>query len=181
MAAGDLYKDLTGPSGTENNMGGTEQFFYFTPRRDIKTWGEPASADLGTDDEFSVKTAHIMNTGKKFNQMYTTIDTSELEGAPNGEIDGRSEKLTFKFFYPGSEKECNAFKNRAKRDQFIFIIPLANGKLVQIGSKKWSSYVTGTFKTGTTSGRGAGTEFEVTCHMPDLLYYEAAIPLVPAV
>ncbi|GAB3550619.1 hypothetical protein [Spirosoma fluminis] len=174
------YKDLLGPDGTENNMGGTQQFFFFTPHEDILTFGEPAASPSDADDKYVIKVAHIMKSGKKFLTVYTTIDTSELEQALNGEIDGRSFKPTFKFFYPGSKKESIAFVNRVKNGKFVFIVPLSDGTMIQIGAKQWCAYVSPNFKTGTTSGRGKGTEFEVMAYQPDIMIYEAAVPTTPA-
>ncbi|MBD2700136.1 hypothetical protein IC229_05785 [Spirosoma sp. BT702] len=174
------YKDLLGPDGTENNMGGTRQFFHFAPHADILTFGAPAASPSDPDDKYNITIAHVMKSGKKFNTMYCTIDTSELELGSNGEIDGKSFKPTFKFFYPGSKKDAIAFANQCKNDKFVFLVPLSDGTIVQIGGQFFVAYITPNFKTGATSGRGKGWEFEVMAYQPEFMVYTAAVPLTPA-
>ncbi|QJD79531.1 hypothetical protein [Spirosoma rhododendri] len=147
----------------------------------IKTFGTPPANPATPADAYVITTPHVCNTGKNFTQVYCTPDTSELEGGMNGEIDGRSFKVTFKFFYPGSKKELFAFKNRVKNDKFVLEVPLSDGTIIQIGSAKFPAYIAPSFKSEKMSGRGKGAEFEVTCWMPDMLIYSAAIPLTPAV
>ena len=70
-------------------MGGTRQFFHFARHADFDTFAKPAAAPADADDQFVIATPHIMKEGKKFNQMYLTSDTGELESGSNGEIDGK--------------------------------------------------------------------------------------------
>ncbi|GAB3956707.1 hypothetical protein GCM10028805_47410 [Spirosoma harenae] len=174
------YKSLLGPDGTENNMGGTRQFFHFAPWGDILTFGAPAANPSDADDLYNITTAHTMKSGKQFFTMYCTIDTSELESGSIGEIDGKSYNPKFTFFYPGSKKDALRFSNQCKNDKFVVIPVLADGTLVQLGGQYFCAYITGNFKSGKTTGRGKGWEFEVMSYQPDLLYYTAAVPLTPA-
>lgn len=169
-----------GSDGTENNMGGTRQFFNFAPYADFATFGAPASNPSDPDDAYVIATAHTMKTGKNFLTMYTTIDTSELESGLIGEIDGQSFNPKFTFFYPGSKKDVLAWANKAKNDKFIFIVPLSDGTKIQIGNEFFCAYVKPNFKSGKTTGRGKGWEIEVSAYQPDLYYYTAAVPLTPA-
>lgn len=175
-----MYKDLIGPDGTENNMGGTQQFSFYSRHADILTFQKPVIGDAGTDDEFSIKVPHVMKATKKFLKMYGTLDTTELEAALQGERDGKSNKFTFKFLYPGSKKESIVFQNNAKNDKFVWIVPLSDGTMLQLGSEEWTCDVMPNFKSNKNSG-SKGTEFIVECMMPDILLYEAAVPLTPAV
>jgi hypothetical protein len=174
------YKDMLGPDGTENNMGGTEQFFFFISHSDVLTFKKPDPADAATDDAYVISEAHVCKSGKKFFKMYATIDTTELEMALNGDIDGQSFKPTFKFFHPGSKKELITFINRIKNDKFLVIVPLADGTLIQIGTEKFVAYMKPNFKSEKTSGRGKGAEFEVMAFQPDIYLYDATIPVTPA-
>ncbi|QIP16807.1 hypothetical protein G8759_31280 [Spirosoma aureum] len=171
------YADLIGPDGTENNMGGTAQFLYFTPWIDIATFAAPAALPA---QQSLLTTPHTMKTGKKFQTLYVTIDTSDLEIALNGDIDGISFKPTLKCFYPGFSDGIVDFINKAKNDKFLFLVPLPDGKIVQIGSSRFVAYVKPSPKTDKTTGRGRGTEFEIFCFQPDYLIYNAAVPLTPA-
>ena len=173
------HKDLLGPDGTENNMGGTEQFFYISSHANILTFGTPAAAPVDPDDKYVIATAHTMKTGKKFAKIYGTIDTTELEQAMNGDVDGMSFKPTFKFFHPGSAKALIAFVNRVKNDKVVMLVPLADGTIMQIGSEKFVGYMKPAFKSDKTTGRGKGAEFECYAYQPDIMIYAAAIPLTP--
>lgn len=170
-----------GPDGSENNMGGVKQFFSYIPWNDVLTFAAPDPADATTDDKYVIKTDHAAKSTKKFLQMYCTIDTAELEAAASGGIDGRSEKLSFKFFHPGSKKEVIKFINESKNDKFMFLVPLTDGTIIQLGSADYCAYVSKTFKTDKTTGRGKGTEFMVECYMSDILIYAGAISYTPAV
>ncbi|GAB3958197.1 hypothetical protein GCM10028805_52070 [Spirosoma harenae] len=174
------YKNLLGPDGTESNMGGTRQFFYFAPWGDILTFATPAANPADSDDLYNLTVAHIMKSGKKFLTMYCTIDTSSLESGSNGEIDGKSFKPVFKFFYPGSKKDALAFANLCKNDKFVVIVPLSDGTQIQLGGAFFCAYITPNFNSATTSGRGKGWEFEVMAFQPDLMQYTAAVPLTAA-
>lgn len=172
------YKDLLGPDGTEVNMGGVAQIAYFARIDDIKTF---ATAAASPANPYVLTTGHVMNTGKKFNKIYITLDTGELDFGSNGEMDGRSFKPTFKFFYPGISDDAVQFVNDVKNDKLLFIVELPDGKMLQIGSSRFFCSVSPNFKTTTTSGRGRGTEIEVTCYTPYIYVYGAAVPLTPGV
>lgn len=172
------YKDLTGPDGTEVNMGGVAQIAYIARIDDILTFAAPATTPGA--NAYVLKTPHVMKTGKKMTKIYITLDTGELEFGINGEIDGRSFKPQFKFFYPGITDDALQFINDSKNDKFLFIVELPDGKLLQIGSARFFATLTGNFKTTTTSGRGRGTEFEAMAYTPYIYRYDAAVPLTAA-
>lgn len=178
------YKSLMGPDGTENNQGGTKQWLYWASviQDLLENTGVkmPDPADSATDDKYVVKVPHICKSGRMFNKIYTTVDTSELEAAMAGQIDGRSEALKLTFFYPGSKKDLIKFMNESKNDRFLFLVPLSDGTIIQLGSPDQSAYVSHNFKSDKTTGRGKGTTFTVECWMPDIIIYEAAIPLTAA-
>ncbi len=173
------YKDLLGPDGgaAENNMGGTAQIVYYAKVSDILTFAKPA---LNAENPFVHTQPFVMKTGKKFNQLYCTLDSSQLDYGEVGEFDGKSYKPEFKMFYPGLSNDWVQFINEAKNDKFIFIVPLPDGKMVQIGTDKFFAYVMGLPKTGLVSGRGKGSELTVMSYQPNIYIYEAAVPLTAA-
>lgn len=171
------YKDYLGPDGTEVNMGGVAQIAYFARVDDVKTWATPSAA--AGANPYVLTVPHVMQTGKKFNRVYITQDTGELDFGSNGEQDGKSFKPTFKFFYPGIGDDALQFINDIKNDKLVFIIELPDGKMLQMGSSRFFCTVSPNFKTTTTSGRGRGTEIEVTCFTPYIYVYAAAVPLTP--
>ncbi|MCX6216477.1 hypothetical protein [Spirosoma sp.] len=172
------YKELTAPDGEDVNMGGTQQTVYFAPVSHIGTY--PAAATTEGANPYVMTTPFVMKQGKKFIPMYTTQDMSDLDFGSNGEADGKSFKPVLKLFYPGLTDDALLFINNIKNDKIILLVPLANGKVLQLGNGQFFMTVSPNFKTGTVSGRGIGTEIEVMGYLPYIYRYAAAIPLVAA-
>ena len=173
-----VYKDYMGPTGDEVNMGGVAQMAYFARVEDILTFASAANAAL---NPYVLTMPHIMKPGKKFNRVYSTQDTGEVDFGSNGETDGKSFKPTYKFFYPGITDDTLHFINDVKNDKLLFIVELPDGKMLQLGSSRFFMTVSPNFKTTNTSGRGRGTEFEVMGYQPYIFVYAAAVPLTAAV
>lgn len=171
------YKELTAPDGTDNNMGGTQQIVYFAPISHILTYPTAAASPA---NPYVLTTPYTMKTGKKFIPMYTTQDMSELDFGSNGEADGKSFKPTLKLFYPGLTDDALQLINDIKNDKVNLLVPLPNGKILQLGNGQFFMTVSPNLKTGTISGRGLGTEIEITGYLPYIYRYAAAIPLVAA-
>ena len=158
------YKDMTGPDGTEVNMGGTSQVAFFARVDDVLTWPGPATAQGA--NPYVNTTPFVMKQGKKFQKLYITQDTGELDFGSNGEQDGKSFKPVLKTFYPGASDDALQFINDAKNDKFVLIVELPDGKLIQLGSARFFITLSPTFKTVTTSGRGRGYELEWMGYTP---------------
>lgn len=173
------YADIDGPNGTENNMGGTAQVIYFAPVRDILTIQKPATTPTALDEYVEITTAHVMKTGKKFTKMYVTMDTGEIEDEMQGDRDARSLKSTLKFRTPGQNSDLLGFMTQAKNDRFIVLVPLADGKIRQLGSEQFYAEIAGKVMSGKNSSGYRGIEGEITCFGPAYLVYTAAIPLTP--
>lgn len=171
------YASLLGPDGTENNMGGTAQIVYWAPVSDILTFAKPAAAPA---NPYVNTLPFVMKQGKRFYELYTTIDTSEIDLGENGEIDGKSFKPSVKLFYPGLKPDGVQFINQIKNDKIVMLVPLADDTIVQIGMEKFFAYASASFKSTTTSGRGKGTEITVMSYQPNIYLYAAAVPLTPA-
>jgi hypothetical protein len=171
------YKDLLGPDGSENNMGGTSQYIYIASVADILTY---ASAAQNATNPYVHTQPFVMKPGKKFWTLYTTIYTSEIESGSNGEIDGKSFKPSVKVFYPGLSDDALLVINRLKNDKLVLLVPLADDTIVQVGTAKFHAFANPNFKSTTTSGRGKGTEIEFMSFQPNFLKYAAAIPTTPA-
>lgn len=175
------YTDLMAPCPNKGGkMGGTKQYLHYARHDDFETFGVPEEAANGTADQYVIKTAHKLKTGARFYQLYVTMDTSELEYALNGETDGKSFKPQLKFVHPGLYKEVITFMNNSKNDQFIFIVTLTNGMKLQLGVEGLPVTVSPAPKIGKVSG-SIRNEFVVEGYQPDIIIYEAAIPLTPAV
>lgn len=170
---------MTGPDGTEVNMGGTSQVAFFARVDDVLTW--PAPANTPEANPYVNTTPFVMKQGKRFQKLYITQDTGDLDFGSNGEQDGKSFKPTLKLFYPGLDDDALQFTNDVKNDKLVFLVELPDGKMIQLGTSRFFMTVAPNFKTGVTSGRGRGTEFEIMGFLPYIYRYAAAVPLTPAV
>jgi len=173
------YIDIQGPSGTENNMGGSAQVFYIAPVRDFLTIQKPVSNPTTLGDIVKISTSHVMKTGKKFHKVYVTMDTGEVEDEPTGDRDARGLKSTFKFKTPGQNAELMGWLTQSKNDRFICIVPLADGTMRQLGSEQFYAELVPKAVTGKNSSGYRGIEGEVTAFGPAVLIYDAAVPLTP--
>lgn len=175
------YADLTGPDGTEDNMGGTKQLVYFAPVRDFLSIKKPPASPTTLADKVKITTDHTFNTGKCFQKLYVTLDSGSLDSELQGERDGKSFKNKFKMFYPGSDEEIMGFVAQAKNDRMIYLVPMPDGKVRQVGSEDFHAETLPKFMTGTNGGGRRGYEIEVESMAPNEYLYSGVISLTPAV
>lgn len=174
---------LAGPNGTEDNIGGTKKKFYYAPVSQFTTITEPASfASATTYSLLSTNASvHVFSTGFCFLYIYITEDSGNVKYEAQGEVDGYSMKPVFTMFYPGSKADAAGFARYCKNDNFICIVPHADGTLHQIGTADFPATIKPKYDSGTNSSGRRGFEFEVSaavCSGP--IIYTAAIPLTPA-
>lgn len=175
------YLDVAGPSGTEDNMGGTAQKIYFAPVRDILTIQEPTASPTALGDLVTISTAHVMKTGKKFHELYLTMDTGEIDDEPTGDRDARGVKSTLKGKTPGQSAALLGFMSQAKNDRFIVLVPLADGTIRQIGSGQFYAEIMGKVVSAKNSSGYRGIEWTIEGFGPRPIVYSAAVPLTAGV
>ena len=178
------YTNLTGPNGQEDNLGGSQQIVYYAPIRDFDTIIAPVPLATATTDAelVNISTDHIFSTGKMFLTAYTTEDKGELDYEVQGDPDGFSVKPVAKFFYPGAKEEILAFIAKAKNDQFIFMFPLADGTVLQVGSEQFPARIKPKWNSATNSAGVRGAEIEVTQIVASSpVIYSGVISTTPAV
>jgi len=174
------YANMTGPVGTEENMGGTTQRLWFAPIRDFLTIGavDPNAATLPLS--VTVAVDHVFKTGKKFNVMYVTMDSGQLDDELQGDRDGKSFKTKMKGFHPGMTAAVVGAMNQFKNDKMLCLIELPDGSIRQIGSEQFYAEIMPKFSTGTNSGSRRGFEFEIESMSPRPYIYTGAISVTPA-
>lgn len=175
------YLDVNGPSGTEDNMGGTAQFVYYAPIRDFATIQEPSANPASLDELVEITTAHVMKTGKKFQKLYLTMDTGEVDDEPTGERDARGIKSVLKGKTPGQTSALLGLMSQAKNDRFIVIVPLSDGTKRQIGSNQFYAEILGKIGTGKNGSGYRGIEWTIEAFGARPIIYNANVPLTPAV
>lgn len=178
------YNNLLGPNGQEDNLGGSQQKVYYAPLRDFETIQAPEPLATATTDAelVNISTDHVFKTGKMFLTMYTTEDQGMADYEVQGDPDGKSVKPVAKVFYPGAEEAILAFMAKAKNDQFIFLLPLADGKVLQIGSEQFPARISPKWTSATNSGGVRGAEIEITQIVASSpVIYSGTISTTPAV
>ena len=174
------YLDLTGPDGQTPNMGGLQQKFYFARVDDFATIGSPSASPTTPGDTVEISTAHTFKTGKCFRVGYCTLDKGGFKADAQGDRDGESFKQEGTVFVPGSDVELHGFASLSKSDRFIALMPMPDGKVMQIGNAMFYANVKSAFDTASNSSGVRGYTFTWESMGPRNLVYSAAISLTPA-
>lgn len=178
------YQDFLGPDATTDNMGGTTNRIFYAPKsyfttiQDVLALDDPSATTL---DEFAeITDAHVFATGKGAHVLYCTLDKGSAEFIGQGELDGRSFSGVLKGFTPGIAPALLGFFRMAKNDQFIVWPELADGKLLQFGSPRFSaSILASKIGTATNSSGVRGTEWEIKFMESGPYIYSAALTMFP--
>ncbi|MFC6999583.1 hypothetical protein [Rufibacter roseus] len=182
--------DLNGPSG-EDNDGGLRQLGFVAPMSYFAPAGlkGPKSRSAVATDEVTIDGAHAFEATKGFHPVYMTPDSEELKLEAVGERDGRGQKGTLEFFYPGSEKEGAVFARRVKNLSCIMLVETVEGNRLQLGGPGRGVEITGSYSSGKQSGGRRGWTFKCEYFTTGLHFYEGEVklfdqtilPAVPAV
>ena len=176
------YENLGAPDGTGNNMGGTTQRCYFSELAGFLSIKTPIASPVNIEDLVDIVTAHTFNSGGCFKKAYTQ-NKGKLDLKSVGELDGKSFKQEFEFFYPGNLSEAHAFAAQAKNDNFIFLIEKpdsANAGYLQVGTEMFPAKVSPEFTTATNESGVQGYTFKVEAVTDKQYIYKAAVTVVPA-
>lgn len=178
------YTNLAGPNGQEDNLGGSQQKLYYAPIRDFLAIQAPVGLDTAISDTelVNISTDHTFQTGKNWLTMYTTEDKGIADYELQGDADGKSVKPVAKAFYPGATEQILAFIAKAKNDQFIFLMPLADGTVLQLGSEQFPARINPKWTSAQNSTGVRGAELEITQVVASApIIYSGQIVLTPAV
>ncbi|QNF34354.1 hypothetical protein HUW51_17090 [Adhaeribacter swui] len=168
----DLF-DLKGPDGADNN-GGVKTVMYVAPERDFLAIKDTKKT-TAPGDEVTIDGSHTFKPGKGFTEVYGTLDSSENKLEAVGERDGRSQKGTFEFFYPGNAKEAAVFARRVKNLACILIVEELDGIKLQLGSKGLGIEIVGSYTSAKVSGGRRGWTFKGEYYTNKQLFYEGEI------
>ena len=175
------------PRFTEiDNMGGTGTKFYFALAKDVLTWPTLPDPATATQDALQVyPDDFVMNTGKKFFTGYMTPDTGVLSNADQGDIDGVSQKHSFKLFHPKMNAILKGFIRATNNQGMVFVVPDANGVMHVVGSESWPALRAGDGESGSgegSAGRSGATMTFISYGPGPMmeLFADAVIPLTEA-
>jgi len=182
------FVDLKWPQG-KDNMGGLIGDLYYCPVDDI----DEASLPTLDADGITLTGNFVCKSTKKFIQIYHTRGTGKLDDNSVGERDGMSRENICEFFFPGSEKEVEAFKRAAQNTPGVVIckdvdgnfrvlgaVALGDPAVVSLAMPAYMQSASGT--TGAASADRRGTTFQFKSEAPHAaLFYDGTIPLTEAV
>lgn len=180
MAQFDLYAPILGPDGGARNMGGTQQKVFGAPIGWFDTIAELPAAPASLAEYAVIADDHVFETGHNWLEIYCTLDKGEINDEPQGETDGRGFVSKANIFIPGAGKDVFAQANASNNDKWIWLIPMPDGTVRQVGSKDFFAEALFKFGTGTNKGGIRGFMVEIEAVGPDLLVYDGAITLTPA-
>ncbi len=139
------------------NLGGTRGKVQYVPATHIKTWPEYDA------DGITLSTPPVLETGKRWADIYTTKDTSSVEDKEVGELDGGSWETDLEFFHPKVRAELLTLKMIFTNGPFVLVVTDGNGVKRVVGSKDLPAYRTpGTISGGKTAKDRNGASFKFT-------------------
>ena len=177
-----VYEDMLGQDGSDENPGGTADTVYFSPKSDFDTIQPvPAfdpTAALGTN--IKITADHVWLSGKKPYKMEMLQDTGKALADMVGEIGGKSVSSSFECKYVGSLDKVLDMQRRIKNDTFIFFIVLADGKVIQIGTSLRAARAEAGADMATAKEGVRAMTVKVEATSQAAWLYEGDIPEVPA-
>jgi hypothetical protein len=178
-----VYEDLEGQNGSFENPGGTGRIVYFSSISEMETI-QPApvfGSGEALGDDVIITSDHVWKSGKKPNIMSMLPDSGKALAELVGDPGGKSVSSTFECKYVGVLKKVLGMQRKMKNDQFIFWIPLADGQVLQVGTKLLPATAEGGADfAGTKEGvRAMNVKVEATSQSAWL--YTGTLPEVVAV
>lgn len=142
--------NITGPTGTTQNIGGTTGRFRFAPIEDFDTIAEKVELNVATanDDLIEISDDHTFLTGKGWWEGYVTRDSGTIEMEMNQERDTTGMKAVYKARTPGAAISTHAILLQLANQKTIFMVEMADGQWVQLGSARFPAELKYKFVSG---------------------------------
>lgn len=169
------YLNIAGPSGGTVNTGGTKGWWAFAPIAYFTAISGPLAVPVAAADLVKITTAHTLAAGKVMHKVYSTLDKSKGDFETTGERDGRGLKPMFETFFPGEMPEELGTISQAMYDSHLVFVPLANGRVLQIGSADYPAEITFKYSTATLGGGVKGVTVKVETFSPFMYIYTPAL------
>jgi len=121
---------------------------------------------------------HALEGAKTFIRMEINEEESTISFESLGKKFSRSGKQSAQLFHPGSSLEASQFNVRATMArQAVVLVPLANGKVVQLGTKNSFAEIVGGKTAGTRENPDSRWLFEVSNYAKSEIYYQGTLPV----
>ncbi|MBC8053758.1 MAG: hypothetical protein H7Y13_11905 [Sphingobacteriaceae bacterium] len=151
-------QNLTWPAGRRNAAGISR--ILFCPCEDILTF--PALGDPETATTYAelieMEDLIVCKTGKKFIEIYCTLETGEVKSKMVGPRDGKGRENSVELSSPGNEAAFLGFDSYTDNLPGVFVVLEKNGKWRVVGSLNDPAYKD---DSDGTSGK-AGTDGRAT-------------------
>lgn len=145
-------EDIDHEDGSDNTAG-IGQDIWVAKLADIATLPTPQLDDSAGTGNFSqlvtISDNIVMKSGKVFNKIRVTLETSALNGDIQGNMDGKSFKNAISGQIPGNKAKALGFLQWAKNSSLIAIIEELDGQVRILGHRAYPAKLTaGSANTG---------------------------------
>ena len=173
------FGNLTWDEGTEN-MGGCQQQVFRASVNDIKTFPSLPASPSTMGEVVTLTGDYVMNTSKKFDEIYVSPNTADVQDDVQGEVDGQSFIHKGSFFHPGTRAEVLGWCAMINNKNNVFVFVESNGQQRVVGSKAFPAKVKPKVSTGKAYTERKGVEVEVTSYgFTPAPIYPGTVPLEP--
>lgn len=171
------FEPLEFEEGT-NNMGGLRPIGYYGFINEVSVFPDVEAVPTDLASNITITADIVMKATKTMYPMYGTAETGKLDGAAQGERDGKSTKRTASWFIPGNKKQAlgaaKAFLNR----RMFFLYEEQDGKFRLQGSPSFPAEVSPADSTGAAVTDRKGVTFEIVDNgFGPCPVYEGVIPV----
>jgi hypothetical protein len=149
------------PKKQQENSPGTKKRIYLARTSDFLALQVPVAAGAGDGDTVEIATAHTFAAPDGFVEIYATFDTGELTMDMAGERDSRIWNNKLVCQHPGLYKEMLEMANWVKDEDFIALVEMMDGSVVQLGADGTECDVTVQGSSGKNSGGYKGFTFTI--------------------
>jgi hypothetical protein len=134
---------VTYPQGRYNPAGITKVWWALAA--DIATFptlDTPDDVGATFSSLVSYDEAIVMKTGKKFEELYCTLEEGELKSVFVGNRDGKGKENTLEISFPGNDAPFLGFEAFvANRPDLVFLVREKNAKVRVLGSPEDPAYL----------------------------------------
>lgn len=171
------YENLK--KGSQSSDPGIGKIIYGAPVSWFAAAGikKPTAAAV-PGDEYKIVDDHVFEVGKGFITLYSTLDTGEFTAEMVGDRDSGTFNPKLMYQNPGINAEKIEFANKSKDDDWIFLVPLVDGTIIQFGTELLPCEVRVSLGSGKVSGGYKGASYEAET-FGSIFEYAGTIELKP--
>ena len=162
-----LHKNKTGA------LGGLKQYILVAP----ESYFEKIEGLVA--DSAVIAAPHQLKAGKSFIKIYAALDSGKIASEPIGSFGHRSQKFVLNCDHPGITIQSQEFIAWAQNQDFIVLVPMANGEIQQLGKEDQYAQVSAAYDSGTNSSPSNKNTFTVESVQDSVYFYPFPVPEAP--